>query len=369
MSVPGPRGKPTRHAGRIPWGPSDSHVLVGIRSRRQPAVAGNRSGDVLDHPVDAAAELADVVGVDVGEHPDPELVAAQLAVGLGVDDARSPAASRRSPPRRPRGSRRSRPPANGTRVPRTASRTGRSAQAYIRLAESARPGRGEGEAALRVQPAQLVRASGTSVAIAGVFRVCSRREFVEGGVQAEALGYPARRWRRSARPARSPAGTAAPATAPRRSRSSSAGRSSRRRSRPTSTSTPPAAEVPSIDHQRVRVGARDPAHRGERAGGGLVVRPGVDVGAGDGGRDDSRAGLGGDHAAGPPDAVPRRPPPRTWPRTPRSWRARCGRSISENDGDVPEQRRAAVAQRPPRSPSGSAKSSRQAGPHARRPGS
>ena len=41
---------------------------------------------VLDHPVDAGGERLDVGGLDRREHPDPQLVAAQLAIGLGVDD-------------------------------------------------------------------------------------------------------------------------------------------------------------------------------------------------------------------------------------------------------------------------------------------
>src|SRR6201986_2431082 len=42
--------------------------------------------DVLDHPVDAPGQRLDVVRLDRREHPDPQLVAAELAVGLGVDD-------------------------------------------------------------------------------------------------------------------------------------------------------------------------------------------------------------------------------------------------------------------------------------------
>ena len=36
--------------------------------------------------VDAAAQAGDVIGFDRREHGDPELVAAELAVRLGVDD-------------------------------------------------------------------------------------------------------------------------------------------------------------------------------------------------------------------------------------------------------------------------------------------
>src|ERR1700743_3086675 len=42
---------------------------------------------VLDHEVDAPGQRLDVVRLDRGEHADPQLVAAELAVGLGVDDA------------------------------------------------------------------------------------------------------------------------------------------------------------------------------------------------------------------------------------------------------------------------------------------
>ena len=48
------------------------------------------SSEVVDHEVDAAGEGLDVGGVDGGVHRDPELVAAELAVGLGVDDAVGP---------------------------------------------------------------------------------------------------------------------------------------------------------------------------------------------------------------------------------------------------------------------------------------
>ena len=80
---------------------------------------------LLHHPVDARRERLDVVRLDGGEHADPQLVAAQLAVGLGVDDAVG--AQRRPPRRRRPPSRRSRscpPPASAWRArPRTAWRT------------------------------------------------------------------------------------------------------------------------------------------------------------------------------------------------------------------------------------------------------
>src|SRR6478609_8879828 len=42
------------------------------------------------HPVDAFRQRRHIVGFDGGEHGDPQLVAAELAVRLGVDDAVSP---------------------------------------------------------------------------------------------------------------------------------------------------------------------------------------------------------------------------------------------------------------------------------------
>ena len=45
---------------------------------------------LLEHVVERASELSDVVGFDRHEGRDPQLVAAELAVGLGVDDAVGP---------------------------------------------------------------------------------------------------------------------------------------------------------------------------------------------------------------------------------------------------------------------------------------
>ena len=55
-------------------------------TRRLALLDATRS-EVLDDPVDAGGEGLDVGGVDGGVHGDAELVAAELAVGLGVDDA------------------------------------------------------------------------------------------------------------------------------------------------------------------------------------------------------------------------------------------------------------------------------------------
>ena len=59
--------------------PRDASVSV-----RSPLTVAPRH--VLDHPVDAGGERLDVGGLDRREHPDPQLVAPELAVGLGVDD-------------------------------------------------------------------------------------------------------------------------------------------------------------------------------------------------------------------------------------------------------------------------------------------
>src|ERR1700743_2240145 len=54
--------------------------------------------DVLDNPVDAPGQRLDVVRLDRREHPDPQLVAAELAVRLGVAEA----VAADAPGRRPR---------------------------------------------------------------------------------------------------------------------------------------------------------------------------------------------------------------------------------------------------------------------------
>ncbi len=45
------------------------------------------AGDGADNVVDAPAQCGDVIGVDGREHGDAQLVAPELAVGLGVDDS------------------------------------------------------------------------------------------------------------------------------------------------------------------------------------------------------------------------------------------------------------------------------------------
>ena len=58
--------------------------------RRRPLEAAAVSSELGDDPVDAPRERLDVGGVNGGVHRDPQLVATELAVGLGVDDAVGP---------------------------------------------------------------------------------------------------------------------------------------------------------------------------------------------------------------------------------------------------------------------------------------
>ena len=64
------------------------HVVPRLRQRRPDGEP--HAVIALDDDVDAAGERGDVVGLDGGEEGDPQLVAAQLAVALGVDDAVGP---------------------------------------------------------------------------------------------------------------------------------------------------------------------------------------------------------------------------------------------------------------------------------------
>src|SRR3954465_12518348 len=81
---PGPEGKPgTAPTYRSPPAeqaatrPARRTYLRSLGTRLQP----------LDHVVDALRQGGHVVGVGGGGHADPPLVAAEVAVGLGVDDA------------------------------------------------------------------------------------------------------------------------------------------------------------------------------------------------------------------------------------------------------------------------------------------
>ena len=58
----------------------------GSEASRKAEVAQARSGQGRHHVVDAARQRGHVVGVDGREHRDAQLVAAELAVRLGVDD-------------------------------------------------------------------------------------------------------------------------------------------------------------------------------------------------------------------------------------------------------------------------------------------
>ncbi len=75
LAISPPAG-PERHAGVTITAQRDARRLNGL----QP----------LDYPVDARGEGAHVVGIDGGEHRDPQLIAAEFAVRLGVDDAVGP---------------------------------------------------------------------------------------------------------------------------------------------------------------------------------------------------------------------------------------------------------------------------------------
>ena len=59
-------------------------------SARAPARGPGALAERLHHVVDTGGEGGDVVGLDGGEHAHPELVAAELAVRIGVDDAVGP---------------------------------------------------------------------------------------------------------------------------------------------------------------------------------------------------------------------------------------------------------------------------------------
>src|SRR3954451_681322 len=96
-AAPMSRSPPAQYAGTssdaAPDGQPASAGLLGARGEATSATCEpakrtrSRGSDALDHVVDAGGQRRDVVGVDGREHADPQLVAAQLAVGLGVDDA------------------------------------------------------------------------------------------------------------------------------------------------------------------------------------------------------------------------------------------------------------------------------------------
>src|SRR5690606_36974435 len=66
-------------------GPRSSTSSVSTSSTRTgPSLS---AGERFDHGIDARGEGLDVGRLDRGEHPDAELVAAELAVAVGVEDA------------------------------------------------------------------------------------------------------------------------------------------------------------------------------------------------------------------------------------------------------------------------------------------
>ena len=203
-----------------------------------------------------AREGADVVRFDVGKHPDPQLVAAELAVGLGVHHPVGPQRFARSRPRRRRRSRWWPPP--GERVAGVGDERHRVRR---RLRPGVDPpgrvggaGGGEGQPALVVQPVQLVVQQEERGDRGGV------QGLVLPGVghrdgQAQGVRDPAVRGREPLRPFQARRGTAGPATARRRSRGSSAARSSTRRSgrrRPRPRRPPTCRRRPSMRPRRRR---------------------------------------------------------------------------------------------------------------------
>src|SRR3954447_19500402 len=90
------RNVPRRRAGPERAGPAGT--IGEVTQRAWLYATGNAEAGVttlrnkpllqlLEHPIDAFDERGDVGRVDRREHADPQLVAAELAVGLGVDDA------------------------------------------------------------------------------------------------------------------------------------------------------------------------------------------------------------------------------------------------------------------------------------------
>ena len=155
-----------------------------------------------------------------------------------------------------------------------------------------------GQAAEGVQPPDLVgqqeqRRDGGGVVglvLGGV---------VDGDRQVEEAGDPAARRLDLGHPRRGRRPTSAPPRARRRRRRTSAGRSSRRRSASMSTGRPPAPLVASMSTSASVSAPCGRCDRGHDAGGGLVVRPAVDVDAVLRLRQRQRAGVAlGDHRVG-----------------------------------------------------------------------
>ena len=232
--------------------------------------------------VDAGGQRLDVLGVDGREHRDAQLVAAELAVGLDVDDAVGAQHLR-----------------DGGRVDVVgevdraddlrAVRPGRSTNG-VRVGRRAPPSRRAGEELSAVRDDRPVRppwpfiqstwsASSARVATRGRVVGLVLARVVDRGRQAEEVGHPPAGRGDLARPGPGRRGRTRPATGRRPRRSTSAARSSRRRPRVRSTGRPPAPDVASTSTSASSSAPADPLRPGHHAGRGLVVRPGVDVDA------------------------------------------------------------------------------------------
>ena len=214
------------------------------------------------------------------EHRDAQLVAAELAVRLGVDDAVGAqhlgdrggvdAVGEVDRADDLRALRRVRHERRGVR--RSSRPRCRAAPDGVRGARR-RPSRGR-----RCRSASRSgRPAGTAWRPPGCCRSgpCAELSIAIG--RSKNAGIVAAGRRRSRRPAPARPGTSARSTGRRRRRSTSAARSSRRRSRATSTGRPPAPEVASTS---TSASASAPAGRHDRhrdAGRGLVVGQRVDV--------------------------------------------------------------------------------------------
>ena len=272
---------------------SSSSVQVDAARRRRSARAGDRSRrgrsprrpdtrvalppTPLHDAVDAGGQRPHVVGLDRREHPDAQLVAPELAVGLDVDDA---VGAQRG--------------GDGGRVDalvevdraddeRALGRVGHERRGELRrLGPVVEVATRTPWCARRTSRGRRCRASSRSARPAGT---ASRRPACcrSGPCASCRARWPARGTRGSSgRSAASsairsaPPGSSAPATARRRRRSTSAGRSSRRRP----------ARRRAAGRRRPRWRRSAPARRPGRsttdhhARRGLVVRPGDDVGVG-----------------------------------------------------------------------------------------
>src|SRR5215207_8013100 len=76
-------GEPCSRSASQPWWPSWQ------ASWPEASATADRSAgiQVLYHPVNTSAQPGNIVRLDIRKHPDPQLIAAKLAVRLRVDDA------------------------------------------------------------------------------------------------------------------------------------------------------------------------------------------------------------------------------------------------------------------------------------------